>query len=114
MNKFVKFLVFGVASLVLSGCLSMTTTQQDVTKLAKISAGMNEAEVIAIMGEPAAVEFSGDNKALHYCKTGYGGDSFAVVVLKSGIVTAAKNYGVSVGQAGGTGDCSKFIRNIFE
>ncbi len=101
-----------LTTVMLSGCLSLVTTQQDVNKLAQISSGMSEADVVQIMGNPISTEFSGSRKALHYCRTGWGSDAFAVVVLQSGKVMAAKNYGVGVTEAGGTGDCSKFIRNI--
>ena len=100
-----------VWAVMLSGCLA-GTTQQNVGDLARVGPGMSEEEVVHIMGLPVSTEFSGDRKALHYCKTGYTADSFAVVILEAGKVVAARNYGVSVQDAGGAGDCSMFIRNI--
>ncbi len=65
------------------------------------------------MGTPAKVEFSGENKALHYCSTGYGSDEYAVVILTSGKVVAAKNYTVTLRDTGGaTGDCSRFVKSV--
>ncbi|MED5603180.1 MAG: outer membrane protein assembly factor BamE [Pseudomonadota bacterium] len=107
-----KLVITMLMPAMLSGCLSLMTTQQDVKKLSQITPGMSESEVIQIMGSPVSTEFSGARKAMHYCKTGWGSDAFAVVVLQSGKVVAAKNYGVGVSEAGGTGDCSKFVRNV--
>lgn len=88
-------------------------TQQDVKKISLLKPGMSQDQVVAIMGEPAKVEFSKQNKALHYCSTGYGSDEYAVVVLTSGEVVAAKNYTVTLSDTGGaTGDCSRFVKSV--
>ncbi len=69
---------------------------------------MGQSSVIEIMGAPSKVEFSGENKALHYCSTGYRSDEYAVVILTSGKVVAAKNYTVT----DAAGDCSLFVKSV--
>jgi outer membrane protein assembly factor BamE (lipoprotein component of BamABCDE complex) len=88
-------------------------TQQKVRNISLLEPGMSQAEVHEIMGTPAKVEFSGDNKALHYCSTGYGSDEYAVVILTSGKIVSAKNYTVTLRDTGGaTGDCSRFVKSV--
>ena len=62
---------------------------------------MSESEVIEIMGIPARTQFSGDGRALHYCKTDIGADEFAVVILNKGKVVSAYNYSVNHEDTGG-------------
>lgn len=65
------------------------------------------------MGEPAKVEFSLDNKAMHYCSTGGSSDEFAVVMISSKKVVATKFYIVTVADVdGATGDCSRFVKSV--
>lgn len=107
-----KIFTYIAFSFFISACVSMHT-QQNVKNIALLEPGMEQATVIKIMGTPAKIEFSGKNKALHYCRTGYSTDEFAVVILSSGKVVAAKNYNVTLSQTGGaTGDCSKFVRSV--
>lgn len=101
-----------VLSLFLVSCASMYT-QQNVKNISLLNPGMTQERVVEIMGTPAKVEFSGENKALHYCSTGYGSDEYAVVILTSGKVVAAKNYNVTLRDTGGaTGDCSRFVKSV--
>ncbi len=101
-----------IAILLLSSCASMYT-QQNVRNIALLEPGMPASQVIQIMGQPAKLEFSGNNKAMHYCSTGYGSDEYAVVILTSGKVVAAKNYTVTLSDTGGaTGDCSRFVKSV--
>ena len=107
-----KTFCYIVFSLLLTSCASMYT-QQNVRNISLLEPGMSQDKVIEIMGAPAKVEFSGDNKALHYCSTGYRSDEYAVVVLTSGKVVAAKNYTVTLRDTGGaTGDCSRFVKSV--
>lgn len=101
-----------IATLLLSSCASMYT-QQNVRNIALLEPGMSVSQVIQIMGQPAKLEFSGNNKAMHYCSTGYGSDEYTVVILTSGKVVAAKNYTVTLSDTGGaTGDCSRFVKSV--
>lgn len=109
-----NYKLFGYIALTfqLASCASMYT-QQNVRNISLLEPGMNQSKVIEIMGAPAKIEFSGENKALHYCSTGYGSDEYAVVVLASGKVAAAKNYTVTLKDTGGaTGDCSRFVKSV--
>ena len=104
--------ILSLVFLVFSGCAIMYT-QQNVGNISMLEPGMSQSEVIQIMRTPAKTEFSGDKKAFHYCKTGYGDDEFAVVILDKGKVVAAKNYNVTLRDTGGaSGDCSKFVKSV--
>lgn len=107
-----KTFCYIVFPLLLASCASMYT-QQNVRNISLLEPGMSQDGVLEIMGAPAKIEFSGDNKALHYCSTGYGSDEFAVVILMSGKVVAATNYTVTLSDTGGaTGDCSRFVKSV--
>jgi hypothetical protein len=107
-----KITLLLITTLILSSCASMYT-QQNVRSIALLESGMPVSQVIQIMGQPAKLEFSGKNKAIHYCSTGYGSDEYAVVILTAGKVVAAKNYTVTLRDTGGaTGDCSRFVKSV--
>ena len=86
-------------------------TQQDVEKIKKVSAGMDKAQLIEVMGEPVRTEFSADVEAWHYCRTGQVVDEFAVVILRAGKTIQARNYTVVVNSVSSEfEDCPKFVR----
>jgi len=107
-----KFPLLFFISMIVTSCASMYT-QQNVRNIALLEPGMTTTQVFEIMGQPAKLEFSGENKAMHYCSTGYGSDEYSVVIISSGKVVAAKNYTVTLSDTGGaTGDCSRFVKSV--
>ena len=76
-----------------------------------VSEGMTKQEVIEIMGNPVASEFSEGIEEFHYCATGYNADKFVAFFFKNGKVVSKTTYNVTLSDVGGaTGNCSKFVK----
>ena len=100
-------------------------TQNDLTKSASINPGMGTEEVLAIMGEPAIKEISGETEEFHYCKTGHLVDEYISIEVNQGVVVSMSYYVVNwldvafhhtstpnkhLLEIGGMGDCKLTIR----
>jgi outer membrane protein assembly factor BamE (lipoprotein component of BamABCDE complex) len=86
-------------------------TQQNIKNAAMLNPGMTKEQVQSIMGMPVKTEFSGNQTAWHYCRTGWSADEHVVIVFSDGKLIKMKNYAVTSSDVGGaSGDCSKFIR----
>jgi hypothetical protein len=74
---------------------------------------MTQEQVQEIVGPPVKSEFSGNQQAWHYCKTGATADEFVLLLFSGGTLTELKNYYVTVADVGGAyGDCSKFTKRV--
>lgn len=108
-----KNALIALITVLLVSCASLLPGQ-NVQLTSELRPGMQYDDVVRIMGEPEKVEFSGNVTALHYCRTGMGADEFALILLENDVVHTAKNYTVTLADAGGaTGHCRKFIRSAF-
>lgn len=97
---------------VLVGCAAMYT-QSPLEKSATLNPGMTRSQVQEIMGSPVKSEFSGNQQAWHYCKTGASVDEFVVMLFNDGVLEELKNYYVTSKDVGGArGDCSKFTKRV--
>ena len=107
-----KILSLIAAIFMLTSCAKMYT-QQPTNNIAFIDIGMNSKQVLEIMGVPAKTEFNDSSKILHYCKTGYNVDDFAVIRLVLDKVVAAKNYTLTPKDVNEeSGDCRGFIKSV--
>jgi len=96
------------------GCGSLFVDPEETKAFKKnflVNEGMTKQEVVEIMGNPVASEFSQGVEEFHYCSTGYGSDDYVAFFFKNGKVVSKTTYNVTLSDIGGvTGKCSKFVK----
>ena len=91
MNSIKPFISVTLVSL-LTACTSVGDITMKENAIEKISTGMSEQEVIALLGDPGgAFQQTPEIKTLNYCSTGLISDTYYSVVLKNSLVARVES-----------------------
>ena len=85
-------------------------TSNKLKEAYKLSLGMSKFDVQNILGSPTKSEVSSSVEEWHYCQTNFSKDEFLAVFFHEDKLIERINYTVSVKEAGGAGDCAKFVK----
>lgn len=85
-------------------------TSQNLSKSINLKPGMSKYDVSRLLGHPIKTDFSGNVEEWHYCKTDFSADEFLALFFFEEKLIEKVNYTVTVKEAKGYGDCSKFIK----
>jgi len=92
-------------------CFSFCAVKQNLTDSNKLTEGMTQAEVKAIMGDPVKSDFNKNLEEWHYCMTRATIYEYISLFFYEKKLIAKKNYSVLPDEENGIcGSCEYFIK----